>query len=62
MVGKKQELKETTNSTVYRRRYKEVVTAKWHGCTHCKWHRIENSQRKAKRGHRKLNKQRRRKA
>lgn len=62
MSGKKMEMDETTNRTVYRRRYKEVVTAKWHGCTRCPFHRWENGQRKAKRGHRKLNKRRRRKA
>lgn len=58
---KKEELDQTTNSTVYRRRYKQVITRMKGGCSFCPWHRWENAGRPAKRGHRKLNKIRRRK-
>lgn len=56
---KKKEMDETTNSTVYRRRYKQVITRIQGGCSFCPWHRWENVYKRAKRGHRKLNKIRR---
>jgi len=36
------EVKETTNSSVYRKLRKEQVANKTGICTHCKWHRGEN--------------------
>ncbi|WP_005032798.1 hypothetical protein [Holophaga foetida] len=55
-MGKKQEMDETANPTVYRRCYKDLVTRRNGGCSFCRWHRNENATRQSKRGHRKLNK------
>jgi len=55
MTGKKEEMNETDNRTVYSRCYKEVVTNKAGRCPFCGWHRNENASRKPKHGHRKLN-------
>lgn len=52
----KAELEATTNRRVYRCRYKEVIANKLGICTYCRWHAGENAPRKAKHGHRKLNK------
>ena len=40
----KQELDITSNSTVYRRRWKQLRAS----CSYCKWHRVENASRHPK--------------
>jgi hypothetical protein len=53
------ELHTTTNGAVFRRLLKQAV-AKKHGiCSFCRWHSGVHGPRRAKHGHRKLNKTRR---
>lgn len=52
----KDELDNTDNPSVYRRRYKQLQAK----CSYCPWHRKENAIRRAKHGVRKQTKIRRR--
>jgi hypothetical protein len=53
------ELHTTTNGAVYRRRLKQVVARKFGICSFCRWHAGVHGLRRARHGHRKLNKTRR---
>ena len=43
MTRPKKELESTTNPSVHRKRYKEVLSNKTGKCDRCPWHGVENS-------------------
>jgi len=45
MPRPKEDMDATSNATVYRRRYKQVVCNKTGKCDFCPWHAIENRRR-----------------